>query len=58
MRIKDVLIWIGAVLVAIWLVGLFIKLASWLLNATVIVGGVFIIAWVIVQFVDSKRANN
>jgi len=57
-RIKDLLIWVGAVLIAIWLVGLFFKIAGWLLNAVVAVGGVLIIAWIIVQFIGSRRTKS
>lgn len=58
MKVKDLLIWVGAILIAIWLVGIFLELAGWLLHTAIIIGGVLIIAWLIVKFVDSRCTKN
>ena len=58
MKIKDLLIWIGSILIAIWLVGIFLKIAGWLLHSAVIVGGVLVIAWILVRFFDSRRSKS
>jgi len=58
MKIKDLLIWVGAVLIAIWLVGIFLKVAGWLLHSAIVVGGVLVIAWIIVRFIDSRHSKS
>ena len=57
MKLRDLLLWVGAILIAVWLVGFFLDVVSWLLNAAVYVGGVLIIAWLIVRFVNDRRVE-
>lgn len=55
MKFKDLLIWIGCVLLAIWIVGLFFRVVGWLLNILLIVGGVLVIAWAINHYIVERK---
>lgn len=55
MKLKNALIYIAIIIVAVWLLGYLLKFAAWLLNLVLIVGAILLIIWIIQVYVLGKQ---
>lgn len=54
--LKKTLLYIAIIIIAVWLLGYFLKFAAWLLNLAFTVGAILLIIWLIQRYILSKRS--
>ena len=50
------MLYIAIIIIAVWLLGYFLKFAAWLLNLAFTVGAILLIIWLIQRYILSKRS--
>ena len=53
--LKNTLLYIAIIVIAVWLLGFLLKFAAWLLNLAFTVGAILLIIWLVQTYLLSKR---
>ena len=53
--LKNILLYIAIIIIAVWLLGYLLKFAAWLLNLVLVVGAILLIIWLIQTYILSRR---
>ncbi len=53
--LKNTLLYIAIIIIAVWLLGYLLKFAAWLLNLALVVGAILLIIWLVQTYVFGKR---